>query len=100
MTLGDWRDVSLILLALEGMLIALIWGVIFYYLWRGCRIAYRWLQWTGLPQGRRYTAFMKTYSRYYSYKIVKPIVKTEEVMTQAAGIVRTLSNPSRSRSRR
>ena len=100
MTLGDWRDVSLILLSLEGMAIALIWGIIFYYLWKGFRVAYRWLQWTGLPQGRRYTSLMKTYSQYYSYKIARPIVKTDEVMTQATGIIRALGTPSRSRSRR
>jgi hypothetical protein len=100
MSLGDWRDLSIILLAVEGIIIALIYGIIFYYLWKGFRVAHQWLQRTGLPQGQRYAGLAKRYTRYYSHKAVKPVVQAESKLGEVSGMVRALQSPSsHSRSR-
>ncbi|HEY81603.1 MAG TPA: hypothetical protein EYP25_08680 [Anaerolineae bacterium] len=93
MTLSDWRDISLILLALEGVVILLIYGVILYYAWKGLRIAYRWLQGMGLPQSRRYAALMKGYATRYSQKIVRPLIAAEAAYDQATGVIRAIFPP-------
>ncbi len=90
MTLSDWRDISLILLALEGVVIVLIYGILFYYAWKGLRITYRWLQGMGLPQGRRYAALMKAYATRYSQKIVRPFIAAETAYGQATGVIRAI----------
>ena len=94
MSVGDWRDVSIILLSLEGILIGLIYGAIFYFLWKGFRIAHGWLQRIGLPQGRRYAALVRWYTFRYSRKVVKPFVTAEAVASQTTGFFRAFFNPS------
>ncbi len=99
MTLSDWRDLSLILLALEGVIIALIYGAIFYYLWKGFRFVHRWLQRVGFPQGQRYSMSMKVYTLYYSRKVAKPLAAAESLQNQAAGFIRAFFNLSQNHSR-
>ncbi len=90
MNLGDWRDVSLILLALEAMLIGLIYGVIFYYLWKGARIAHGWLSAIGLPLGRRYTRLIKRYTQHYSYKVAQPFARADMLLSRTKSILHAL----------
>ncbi len=100
MTLGDWRDISLILLAVEAMLIGLIYGLIFYYLWKGFRVATAWLGLTGLPEGRRYARMMRDISRQYSKKIVRPVVKIEATLTRASRTLGSVTEIPQQRIRR
>ncbi len=94
MSLGDWRDVSIILLSLEGILIGLIYGAIFYFLWKGFRIARGWMGSIGLPQGRRYAALARLYSLNYSQKVVKPFATAEAIASQTTGFFRAFFSPS------
>jgi hypothetical protein len=87
MSLGDWRDVSIILLALEALIIGLIYGAIFYYLRKGFRITTIWLSQIGLPGGRRYARTAKDITQQYSKKIVRPIVSAETTLTRTTRTV-------------
>jgi hypothetical protein len=100
MTLADWRDVSIILLALEAIVIGIIYGAAFYYFWKGVRIARAWLSTKGFPEGQRYTRLMKTYTNQYSKKIVRPVVKAEATVTRATKTVGTLASAPKQRTRR
>ena len=100
MTLGDWRDVSIILLAVEAMLIGLVYGLIFYYLWKGFRIVTTWLGLTGLPEGRRYARLIRDYSQQYSKKIVRPVIKVETALTRTTRTLGTLTEIPQQRTRR
>ena len=100
MTLGDWRDVSIILLAFEAMVIGLVYGAVFYYLWKGFRVAHGWLQKIGLPQGQRYARLARQYTYYYSHKTVKPVVELETKLGEVAETTRTLLAPPRDKSKR
>lgn len=91
MTLGDWRDLSLILLALEGMLVALIYGVIFYVLWKGLRIAHQWLRTIGLPEGNRYALLARQYTQELSQRIVRPFVQVEATLAQLSTFFHALA---------
>jgi len=94
MSLGDWRDVSVILLSLEALVIGLIYGAIFYFLWKGSRIAHRWLANIGLPQGRRYAALARWYTTRYSKKTIRPFVTIHAVTSETTGFLRALFSPS------
>ncbi len=100
MTLGDWRDLSLILLALEGMIIALVYGVIFYFLWKGFRMAYQWLQTIGLPEGRRYSLLARQYTQELSQRVVRPFVRIEAFLSQLSTFFHTLTALMNKTSRR
>ena len=100
MTLGDWRDVSIILLAAEAMVIGLIYGLIFYYLWKGFRIATAWLGLTGLPEGRRYARLMRDITQQYSKKIVRPVVKIEATLTRTSRTLGAVAEIPKQRTRR
>ncbi len=100
MTLGDWRDLSIILLAVEAMLIGLIYGLIFYYLWKGFRIATAWLGLTGFPEGRRYARLMRDITQQYSKKIVRPVVKTEATLTRTSRALGAVAEIPKQRTRR
>ncbi len=100
MSLGDWRDISLILLSLEALVIGLIYGVIFYYLWKGFRITTIWLSHIGLPEARRYAHLAKTYSYQYSKKIVRPIISVETTLTRTTRTAGHLVPTPKQRTRR
>jgi len=100
MTLGDWRDASIILLAIEGLIFAVIYGVIFYYLWKGSRIATRWLRTIGLPQGTQYSQLLRDKTLYYSRKIVRPFEKVETAESQISSTARTIADIPKHRTRR
>jgi hypothetical protein len=100
MPLGDWRDVSIILLAIEAIVIGLVYGLIFYYLWKGFRIATGWLRLTGLPQGRRYSRLIKEVTNQYSKKIVRPVVNLESKLNQTSRTLSSVANTPKQRTRR
>lgn len=100
MSLGDWRDASIILLSLEGIVIGIIYGLAFYYSWKGVRIARNWLSLKGFPEGQRYTRLMKTYTRQYSQKIVRPVVKVESTYTRTKKTLGTVAATPKQRTRR
>jgi hypothetical protein len=100
MTLGDWRDVSIILLAIEAIVIGLVYGLIFYYLWKGFRITTGWLRLTGLPQGRRYSRLIKEVTNQYSKKIVRPVVNLESKLNQTSRTLSSVANTPKQRTRR
>jgi hypothetical protein len=100
MTLGDWRDVSIILLAIEAIVIGIVYGLIFYYLWKGFRIATGWLRLTGLPQGRRYSYQIKNITQQYSKKVVRPIVKVETTLDRTTRTLGHIASTPKQRTRR
>ncbi len=100
MTLGDWRDVSIILLAIEAIVIGIIYGLIFYYLWKGFRIATGWLRLTGLPQGRRYSRQIKNITQQYSQKVARPIVKAETTIARTTRTLGSIAAAPKQRTRR
>ncbi len=100
MTLGDWRDASIILLAIEAIIIGIVYGLIFYYLWKGFRTATGWLRLTGLPQGRRYSRQIKTITQQYSQKVVRPIVKMETALDRATRTIGYIASTPKQRTRR
>ena len=100
MTLGDWRDLSIILLAIEAIVIATIYGVVFYYLWKGFRIATTWLRTTGLPQSNLYSRLLRDKTKTYSKKIVRPIVQVETTTSEISNTVRTITDIPKQRTRR
>jgi len=100
MTLADWRDVSLILLFLEAIVIGILYGLFFYYSWKAVRITRGWLSTKGFPEGQRYTRLMKTYTQQYSKKVVRPVVKTEAVFTRTSRTLGTIVSAPKQRKRR
>ncbi len=100
MTLADWRDASIILLALEAIVIGIIYGAAFYYFWKGVRVARAWLRTTGFPQGQRYTRLMKSYTDQYSKKIVRPVVKVETTVTRVSKTAGAIASVPKQRTRR
>ena len=100
MSLGDWRDISIILLSVEAMLIGVIYGLIFYYLWKGFRIARGWLIANGLPTGQRYSRQIKEITQQYSKKVVRPVVKVETTLTRASNTVGAVTRIPKQRTRR
>ena len=87
MTIETWRDIALILLAVEGFFLALIPGALFYFLWKGARITIQWLKKTGLPQARQYSHLAAETTNTYGQKISAPFAKIE---TGKAALISTL----------
>lgn len=100
MTIASWRDASLILLAIEAIIIALIPGLAFYFSWKGLRIATSWLRATGLPEGQRYSRLMKEVTQRYSKKVVRPVVKIETTLTQTSQTLNSVTTIPKQRTRR
>jgi len=100
MTLANWRDISLILLAVEAIILALIPGLIFYFLWKGFRTATSWLRMIGLPEGQRYSRMMKEVTQRYSKKVVRPVAKIETTLTQTSQTLNSVATIPKQRTRR
>ena len=100
MSLDAWRDLSVILLVFVSLIIGLIYGLIFYFGWKGLRLSNHWLRGTGLPQGQRYARRARELSWQYSQKVVRPVVKLETQLHQTSRTLKTLTNASKQRSRR
>jgi len=91
MSIGDWRDIAVILLSLEAFLIGLVYGLIFYFLWKGSRRATKWLRWQGFPKGHYYSQRIKELTKRYSQKIVRPVVKIETSLTKTSRTLGTIT---------
>ncbi len=100
MSLNLWRDISVILLVIEFLIIGLVYGAIFYFIWKGLRLATRWLRGTGLPQGQRYSRRANQVSLQYSQKIVRPVVNLEGKLHQVSRTLDAVATTSKQRSRR
>jgi len=100
MTIENWRDIALILLAIESFLLVLIPGILFYFLWRGTRIAIRWLKQTGFPQAHRYSHLASETTHIYSQKISEPFTRIETGKTAFAGTLRSIATTLKQRNLR
>ena len=83
MDLATARDLSIILLAIEAIILVLVPGVIFYFSIKGLRQGTKWLKITGLPEAQRYTRLMADKTNEYSAKIAEPITKVDTASIQA-----------------
>ena len=100
MDLAVARDLSIILLALEGMVLMAIPLAAFYFMIQGMRKGTFWLKMTGLPFALRITRLAADQSQYYSDKITEPIVTVETKATRATGTVSGIPTALHRRSRR
>jgi len=100
MELETARNISIIILAIEGMILVAIPGVLFFYLNKGMRRGSAWLKTTGLPQAQRYTRLVADKTSEYSGKIVKPIVEVDAATTEAKTMASSTLNGLRGRQRR
>lgn len=100
MTIENWRDIALILLAIESFFLALTPGILFYFLWKGARIAIRWLKQTGFPQAHRYSHLASETTHTYSQKISEPFIRIEAGKTAFAGALRSVSTTLKQRNLR
>ena len=97
MDLATARDLSILFLAIVGIILAAIPLVLFYYLNRGLRNGRRWLQKTGLPQAQRYTRLMADKTNAYSVKIAQPVVKIDAKAAQTQTAMRAALTQLRNR---
>ena len=97
MNLATARDLSIILLAIEAIILVVIPLVVFYYMNKALRGGTLWLKRTGLPQAQKYTRLAADKTNEYSEKITEPIIKVEQTTTQAKVTAGTLSKVLRRR---
>lgn len=100
MTIENWRDIALILLAIESFFLALIPGVLFFFLWRGTRITIHWLKKTGFPQAQRYSHLASKTTNTYSQKISAPFTRLETGKTALAATLRSIAKTPKQRNLR
>lgn len=77
MTLAVARDLSIILLAIEAFVMALVIGVALYFMARGMRMGNQWLRGVGFPEAQRYARLVAQQTQTYSNKVTQPIVGFE-----------------------
>lgn len=77
MNLAIARDLSIILLAIEAFVAALVMGVMLYYVTRGVRMGKLWLRNIGFPEAQRYGRLVAQQTQVYSNKVTQPIVQIE-----------------------
>ncbi len=82
MDLATARNLSIILLAIEGFILVLVPGAIFYFSIKGLRQGTKWLKIIGLPEAQRYTRLVADKTNEYSARIAEPITKVETATTQ------------------
>ena len=82
MDLATARDISIVVLAIQGIILVAVPGVLFYYLNKGMRQGTSWLKRIGLPEAQRYTRLMADKTNEYSGKIAEPIIKVDSAKTE------------------
>lgn len=87
MTLATARDLSIILLSLEALVITLILGAVLFLTTRGLSQGIRWLRTIGFPEVQRYGRLVSDQTKFYSAKVTAPIVAVETTVHQARGSV-------------
>ncbi len=100
MSLQTAANLSIILLALEGFVIALPLGVALYYALRGLRQGRMWMRNVGLPQGQRYAAMTADAAQKVSQKVTDPLMQVEEAKAAGLAGAGTLPAALRRRKRR
>ncbi len=81
MNLAAWRDASLILLALQTLLLVIVVGAVLYFLNRGVMALRRMLRHT-LPLVQARLWRVAELSRQISEKVVTPIIRAETTAAQ------------------
>ena len=100
MDLATARDLSIIILAIEGIVLVAVPGVLFFFLNKGMRQGSTWLKITGLPQAQRYTRLMADKTSEYSGKITEPFIKVDTATTEAKTMASSTLNGLRGRKRK
>ena len=90
MTIGHWRDIAIILLAIESIILALIPGVLFFVLWKVTRKGIKWLSDIGFPKAKHYSRLTSETTQIYSQKINRPVVMLESNKTMLAQVFRSI----------
>jgi len=93
-----WRDVSLILLAAEAIVICLPLVVIGYYLIRGLAGLHRWLR-QMLPVAQDKTVLARDYTERYAAIVAMPVMALAGAVAALGAAVRTLASFSATWSR-
>ena len=99
MDLATARNISIIILAIEGIVLVAIPGVLFYFLNKGMRKGSSWLKSIGLPQAQHYTRLVADKTNEYSNKIAEPIIKVETATTEVQTMTGMALNGLRGRKR-
>lgn len=84
MTLGNWRDLAIVLLALEAFLLSLIPAVILYFALRGMSWLIRKLR-SVMPTVQGYFRKAATVTEEISQQAVAPVITTSVALTQLRG---------------
>lgn len=84
MTLDNWRDLAIILLAVEAFLLSLIPGVILYFAIRGISSLIRKLR-SVAPVVQGYFRKAATVTEEVSQKAVTPMIAASATMAQLRG---------------
>jgi len=92
-------NISIIILAIEGIILVAVPGVLFYFLNKGMRQGTTWLKKTGLPEAQRYTRLMADKTNEYSNKIAEPIIKVDTATTEVQSMTRMTLKGLRGRKR-
>ncbi|MGC8828104.1 MAG: hypothetical protein ACP5TV_14000 [Anaerolineae bacterium] len=86
-----WRDVSLILLAAEAIVICLPLMVIGYYLIRGLASLHRWLR-EMLPVAQQKTVLARDYTERYAAIVATPAMALAGAAAALAAAVHTFAS--------
>ena len=97
MTLTDWTNLAIILLAVEAFVFVLIPAVLLYYSVRGMQSTRAWLRTIGLPQSQRISRLVAERTNTYSAKVTEPFVQVEASTTQARATLSAFPNLIRRR---
>ncbi len=85
MTLATWRDLSVILLAIEAFLMVLIPGIVLYLAIRGMSWATRKLRSTA-PVVQNAFRKVASISEQASHRVASPIIATSATMAQVRSL--------------
>ncbi len=100
MTLATARDLSIILLSLEALVIMIILGAVLFLTTRGLNQGVRWLRTIGFPEAQRFGRLVADQTTVYSAKVAAPIVGLETTVHQVRGAARAMPRLLRQRRRR
>jgi hypothetical protein len=91
-----WRDISLILLALEAIVICLPFLVIGYYLVRGLAALHRWLR-RMFPVAQSAAVHVRGYTEQYAAMATAPVMTVAGAGAAIAAALRVLGSSSATR---
>lgn len=100
MTLATARDLSIILLSLEVLVIVLLLGAVLFLTTRGLSQGIKWLRTIGFPEVQRYSRLVADRTAVYSAKVTDPIVGLETTIHQTRRAARAMPRLLRQRRQR